>query len=126
MDEIRANFAKVLERVLAQREEILEAFVAKYGCGPDEIVQVEQRNAHGTEWRVARRVAVEIRPSGNEADERVVTKVEPFVVRFYEGTERPQIKGNGFDGLEVGEERWEAEKFVKWLNERLGFGDELD
>jgi hypothetical protein len=46
--------------------------------------------------------------------------VEPFVVRHYAGEIRPSIKGNGFDGLEVGETREEAEAFVAWLNERLG------
>jgi hypothetical protein len=30
-----------LKRIYAQREEILAAFIAKYGCQPDEIMQVE-------------------------------------------------------------------------------------
>ena len=45
--------------------------------------------------------------------------VEPFVVRHYSGDERPMIKGNGFDGLSVGDERQEAEGFVSWINKRL-------
>jgi hypothetical protein len=45
--------------------------------------------------------------------------VELFVVKHYSGDERPTLKGNGFDGLEIGESREEAEEFVAWLNERL-------
>lgn len=44
---------------------------------------------------------------------------EPFVVRHYIGDERPIIKGNGFDGLEVGLYRDEAEQFVSWINARI-------
>src|SRR5690606_6870915 len=40
------------ERILAQREEILRAFVAKYGLQPDEAVQVLGQD--GT-WRIERR-----------------------------------------------------------------------
>jgi hypothetical protein len=42
--------------------------------------------------------------------------MEPFVVRHYTGEERPTIKGNGFDGLEIGEDREEAERFVAFVN----------
>lgn len=42
--------AKV-DAILAQREEILTAFVAKYGCDPDNIVQVyEMTNNGGRYW----------------------------------------------------------------------------
>lgn len=54
------------------------------------------------------------------ADEPGARPIEPFVVKHYASDERPSIKGNGFDGLEIGEERQDAEDFVKWLNERLG------
>ena len=47
-------------------------------------------------------------------------QLEPFVVKHYASDERPSIKGNGFDGLQIGEDRQDAEDFVKWLNERLG------
>lgn len=43
---------------------------------------------------------------------------EPFVVRHYEGDKHPSIKGNGFDGLRVGDDRDEAEAFVKWINDQ--------
>lgn len=44
---------------------------------------------------------------------------EPFVVKHYSGDEHPVIKGNGFDGLEVGESREDAEEFVAWVNAKL-------
>ncbi len=43
---------------------------------------------------------------------------EPFVVRHYTAEDRPTIKGNGFDGLEIGDDREEAEAFVRWINAR--------
>ena len=46
----------------------------------------------------------------------VSVPVEPFVVRHYIADERPSIKGNGFDGLYIGEDREEAEQFVKFIN----------
>jgi hypothetical protein len=48
-------------------------------------------------------------------------KVEPFVLKHYAGEERPTLKGNGFDGLEIGGDRDEAQKFVDWVNARIGF-----
>lgn len=45
--------------------------------------------------------------------------MEPFVVKHYTSDERPTLKGNGFDGLEIGETRDEAERFVAWINARL-------
>jgi hypothetical protein len=45
--------------------------------------------------------------------------IEPFIVKHYSSDKRPSIKGNGFDGLEIGEDRAEAEEFVSWLNARL-------
>lgn len=45
--------------------------------------------------------------------------MEPFAVKHYSADERPTLKGNGFDGLEVGETRDEAEGFVAWVNRRV-------
>jgi hypothetical protein len=42
--------------------------------------------------------------------------IEPFVVRHYAFDERSSIKGNGFDGLAIGEDREEAECFIKFVN----------
>lgn len=44
---------------------------------------------------------------------------EPFVVRHYSSDERPTIKGNGFDGLEIGETREEAEEFIAFVNRAM-------
>lgn len=52
---------EALERVRAQREEILEAFLAKYGCQPDEIVQIEKRTENGWRWWVERQNVDEAR-----------------------------------------------------------------
>jgi hypothetical protein len=43
----------------------------------------------------------------------------PFVVKHYTADLRPTIKGNGFDGLEIGISREEAEEFVAWVNARI-------
>lgn len=45
--------------------------------------------------------------------------VDLFFVRHYNAEDRPTIKGNGFDGLEIGETREEAEAFVAWVNARI-------
>lgn len=44
---------------------------------------------------------------------------EEFVVKHYSGEERPTIKGNGFDGLELGEDRDEAERFIQFVNKLI-------
>jgi hypothetical protein len=49
----------------------------------------------------------------------MIAYLEPFVVKHYVGTERPTIKGNGFDGLEVGTDREEAQDFVDFVNSLL-------
>ena len=42
--------------------------------------------------------------------------MEKFIVKHYCSTERPIIKGNGFDGLEIGEDREEAQEFISFIN----------
>ena len=42
--------------------------------------------------------------------------MEPFVVKHYSEDERPTIKGNGFDGLEIGQDREEADAFIAFVN----------
>ena len=44
---------------------------------------------------------------------------EPFIVKHYADDERPCIKGNGFDGLELCEDRQDAEDFAAWINAKL-------
>ena len=42
--------------------------------------------------------------------------MEHFTVKHYIGDSRPTLKGNGFDGLEVGRTREDAQDFVTFLN----------
>lgn len=51
--------------------------------------------------------------------------MEPFVVKHYSADERPTLKGNGFDGLEIGETREEAEEFVDQINRLIAQREEL-
>lgn len=45
-----------LSMIQAQREEVMEAFIAKYGFEPERFVQVEQRDISGSfSWYVRRR-----------------------------------------------------------------------
>lgn len=53
--------------------------------------------------------------------------MEPFTVKHYSEDERPTIKGNGFDGLEVGSDRQEAEEFIMFVNKLIvGYNHWLD
>ncbi len=54
-DLVRTHIQNVLDGIHSQREEILRAFIAKYGCEPDEVVQVENTTPTGTRWWVERR-----------------------------------------------------------------------
>ena len=42
--------------------------------------------------------------------------INPFYVKQYNPGDRPTVKGNGFDGIEVGETREEAEEFIIFVN----------
>lgn len=56
LDTIQALARARLAEVMSQREEILAAFIAKYGFEPERAVQIEQRQADGTSrWFVQRR-----------------------------------------------------------------------
>ena len=44
---------------------------------------------------------------------------EHFIVKFYTADEGPTIKGNGFDGTRVGDDRQDAEELTTWVNARL-------
>lgn len=43
-----------VKAILEQREEILEAFIAKYGADPDRMMQVVQNRKEGCCWYVRR------------------------------------------------------------------------
>lgn len=44
-----------MQKINEQREEILTAFVAKYGFQPDEIEQVVENHFNGIKWYVRKR-----------------------------------------------------------------------
>ena len=44
---------------------------------------------------------------------------EQFIVKHYSEDERPMLKGHGFDGLTIGDDRQEAQEFVDYLNTML-------
>lgn len=52
----RKNLNEIFENYLRERnqtrEEILIAFIAKFGCEPDEIVQIQQNTANGIKYWV--------------------------------------------------------------------------
>lgn len=48
--------AKLLADIQAQREEICRAFIAKYGCHPDELEQIEEIHNTRRVWYVRKRV----------------------------------------------------------------------
>lgn len=51
---IYEEFKKIVgnKLIMLEREEILTAFIAKYGCEPDEIEQVEEPTEFGMKWYV--------------------------------------------------------------------------
>lgn len=44
---------------------------------------------------------------------------EKFIVKHYCGEEQPIVKGNGFDGLPIGESKEEAEEFISFINKLI-------
>lgn len=47
---------EVVKKIHLQKEEILTAFIAKYGCSPEECEQVVQHNSDGTvTWSVRKK-----------------------------------------------------------------------
>lgn len=55
-------------------------------------------------------------PTSPCGDEPLAAVAEPFSIKHYSADERPIIKGNGFDGLEIGRNRDEAMEFVAFVN----------
>jgi hypothetical protein len=49
------RMAQQVTEILANREEILTAFVAKYGFEPDDAIQIVEQGPQGFSWRVERR-----------------------------------------------------------------------
>ncbi len=42
IQEVNKLFLEKYKKVIEQREEILTAFIAKYGCQPNDIIQIEK------------------------------------------------------------------------------------
>jgi hypothetical protein len=55
-----------------------------------------------------------------------VETVEKFIVKHYNGEAHPSIKGHGFDGTTLGDERYEADDFVEYINSMIELIDLLD
>lgn len=52
-DEVNAAIKEKMKEVMAQREEIMTAFAAKYNCDPADMVQIEERlSATQAAWYV--------------------------------------------------------------------------
>jgi dihydrofolate reductase (trimethoprim resistance protein) len=82
---------KHLQAIYSQREEILTAFVAKYGFHPEQAVQVEQRADDGTtSWHVRLRQGAE-KPDLPHAH-----------TKFAIGDSVYKIKGSQWSGTVVG------------------------
>lgn len=53
---LSAEAVKAMRRVMEQREEIMEAFVAKYGFEPEDAVQIEFKTENGGfGWMIRKR-----------------------------------------------------------------------
>jgi len=71
-----AAYQKMRE-VMAQREEILTAFIAKYGFEPDEIVQVLKQHGDGTqEYFVRQKTENEVQLEALVRTQRLVNEAE--------------------------------------------------
>lgn len=47
---------KILEKCVTQKEEIITAFIAKYGCGPEEVEQIQGYDRYGLPiWSVRKK-----------------------------------------------------------------------
>lgn len=55
MDKLHATALARWDAVLAQREKILEAFIAETGLKPSEVIQIEQRTPDGMIWYPAKK-----------------------------------------------------------------------
>ena len=46
---------KILHDIAEKKEEILTAFIAKHGCGPDEVEMIQETNGNKVHWWVERK-----------------------------------------------------------------------
>lgn len=54
--EVSLEVRKRIDNILKQREEILTAFIAKYGYDPDKIEQITENTVDGMKWYVRKRI----------------------------------------------------------------------
>ena len=91
---------------------------ALIGC----VEHMEHSNPQGRAAYLAAREALRTTPPAPRPEPvlpEAITCGMPFVIKHYTADLRPTIKGNGFDGLEIGISREEAEEFVAWVNARI-------
>lgn len=82
-------------------------FVSERKLEPWEIMQAEDQR----DENIVLNLVGQIKP-----DKPTQQQVEKFVIKHYSEDERTTIKGNGFDGLEIGHDREEAQEFVDFIN----------
>ena len=66
----QATAKRAIESCLAQRDEVVAAFIAKHGFQPEDAIQIEQRQPDGTStWRIKRRLETQPKPQGPTDEE---------------------------------------------------------
>ena len=84
--------------IFAQREEILKAFIAKYGCDPDRILQVIGKSLEGEEWHVKLLPSPYPLPISASAEELAEPTLSAGEIRKQWGYEgKPKQWQEGFD-----------------------------
>lgn len=54
-EELRKIAMRRTEEIMSRREEILEAFIAKYGCQPEELVLIESSHHNASQFFVMKK-----------------------------------------------------------------------
>ena len=90
----RTAWSEVTAEVMANREEILRAFIAKYGCEPDEIMQYEQLTANGMRWYVQHEL-----PEGRKELEELRKMYNKLEEDYDKLIEKKQDILNAYDAL---------------------------
>lgn len=87
MTEVEKQFAEhCVRQILEQRDEIVKAFIAKYGFEPDRAIQVEERTATGFRWSIHQMSSAEFEARQAKAV-RALTEKAPAVYDYRrEGT----------------------------------------
>ena len=67
-------------QVMTQREEIITAFIAKYGCQPEDIVQVTRSDENCIRWYVTRRDAPQEEPTNTNCNIPIAEAIEKVYI----------------------------------------------